>query len=104
MGIQHIQDFNVYPNERIKYIHIWFAEMYGYQKISLIYKGKYFNPKNIFKDYGIKSEDTIYLYPDISGCGYGGQHIKIYMKDKDKTIDLTVCPNCIKVRDLKNIF
>ena len=100
----NIVDFYIYPDERIKYINIWFAENYGYPKISLSYKGIYLYSKNIFKDFGIKSEDTIYLVPGIIGCSYGGKHIKIYMKYKDITIDLTDCPNCTKVRDLKIYF
>ena len=103
MASGSVEVFNVYPDQRIKFINIWFKD-YGYEKISLIYRGKNINPKNIFKDYGIESEDIIYMYSGIRGCGYGGKHIKIYMKYKDITIDLTVCPNCTKVRDLKINF
>ena len=59
--------------------------------MSLIYKGKNLNYKNKFHDYGIKSEDTIFLFPGIRGYSYGGSDINIYMKYKDQLVDIRVC-------------
>ena len=98
------KEFNIDSYYRINYINRWYLCNEGYKAMSLIYKGTVLDHKKKFQDYGIKNGDTIFLYPPIRGCSYGGKHIKINMKYKEQIIDISVCPDCAKVRDLKESF